>query len=41
LRFFVGMTLEEAAKALGVAVPTVKRDWAAARVWLYRWLQNE
>jgi len=36
LRFFVGMTLEEAAAALGIAVPTAKRDWAAARVWLYR-----
>ena len=36
LRFFAGMTLEEAAKVLGVAVPTAKRDWAAARVWLYR-----
>ncbi len=36
LRFFAGMTLEEAAAALGVAVPTAKRDWAAARVWLYR-----
>jgi RNA polymerase sigma factor (TIGR02999 family) len=36
LRFFVGMTLEEAAGALGIAVPTAKRDWAAARVWLHR-----
>ena len=40
LRFFVGMTLEEAAAALGVAVPTAKRDWAAARVWLYRRLSK-
>jgi RNA polymerase sigma factor (TIGR02999 family) len=40
LRFFVGMTLEEAAAALGVAVPTAKRDWAAARVWLYRRLSE-
>jgi RNA polymerase sigma factor (TIGR02999 family) len=36
LRFFVGMTLEEAAAALGIAAPTAKRDWAAARVWLQR-----
>jgi RNA polymerase sigma factor (TIGR02999 family) len=36
LRFFVGMTLEEAAAALNIAVPTAKRDWAAARVWLHR-----
>ena len=40
LRFFAGMTLEEAAAALGVAVPTAKRDWAAARVWLYRKLSK-
>jgi len=36
LRFFVGLTLEEAAKVLGVSVPTAKRHWAYARAWLYR-----
>ena len=36
LRFFAGMTLEEAAGVLGVTIITAKRDWAAARVWLYR-----
>ena len=41
LRFFAGMTLEEAAAALSVAVPTAKRDWAAARVWLYRRLSEK
>jgi RNA polymerase sigma factor (TIGR02999 family) len=40
LRFFAGMTLEEAAAALGIAVPTAKREWAAARVWLYRRLSE-
>jgi RNA polymerase sigma factor (sigma-70 family) len=40
LRYFAGMTLEEAAAALGIAVPTAKRDWAAARVWLYRRLSE-
>lgn len=40
LRFFAGMTLEESAAVLGVAVPTAKRDWAAARVWLYRRLSE-
>ena len=34
------MTLEEAASVLGVSVPTAKRDWAMARVWLYRWLSE-
>ena len=40
LRFFAGMTLEETAAALGIALPTAKRDWAAARVWLYRRLSK-
>lgn len=35
LRFFGGMTVEETAEALGVGETTVKRDWQAARVWLY------
>jgi RNA polymerase sigma factor (TIGR02999 family) len=34
LRFFAGLTEEEVAKVLGVAVRTVKRDWVAARAWL-------
>ncbi len=36
LRFFIGLTLEEAAKVLGVSEPTAKRHWAFARAWLYR-----
>ena len=34
LRYFVGMTTDEAAEALGVSVPTAKRHWAYARAWL-------
>ena len=34
LRYFVGMTIEESADALGVSVPTAKRHWAYARAWL-------
>lgn len=34
LRYFTGLTIEEAAKALGVSAPTVQRDWAFARSWL-------
>jgi RNA polymerase sigma factor (TIGR02999 family) len=34
LRYFVGMTFEEAAEALGIAVPTAKQWWAYARSWL-------
>jgi RNA polymerase sigma factor (TIGR02999 family) len=34
LRYFVGMSFEEAASALGIAVPTAKQWWAYARAWL-------
>jgi RNA polymerase sigma factor (TIGR02999 family) len=41
LRFFGGLTVEEAAEVLDVAAITVKRDWALARTWLYRELRGE
>ncbi|HYD51172.1 MAG TPA: ECF-type sigma factor [Gemmatimonadaceae bacterium] len=34
LRYFAGLTVEEVAEAIGVAAPTVQRDWRAARAWL-------
>jgi RNA polymerase sigma factor (TIGR02999 family) len=34
LRYFVGMSLEEAAGVLGISERTAKRDWAYARAWL-------
>jgi RNA polymerase sigma factor (TIGR02999 family) len=34
LRFFGGLTVEEAADALGLSPATVKRDWTRARAWL-------
>jgi len=34
LRYFVGMNFEEAAAALGIAMPTAKQWWAYARAWL-------
>lgn len=36
LRYFCGLTLEEAAKATGVSRATAARDWDAAKAWLYR-----
>jgi RNA polymerase sigma factor (TIGR02999 family) len=36
LRYFVGLTLEEAAAVLGISERTAKRDWTYARPWLYR-----
>lgn len=41
LRYFVGMTIEETAEALGISTPTAKRDWIFARAWLYRELQRD
>jgi len=38
LRFFAGLTEEEAAGVLGVSQPTVARDWRAARAWLSDWM---
>ncbi len=40
-RFFSGMTIEEAASALGVSAKTVEADWYAARAWLNRELSEE
>jgi RNA polymerase sigma factor (TIGR02999 family) len=36
LRFFGGLSIEETSEVLGVSMPTVKRDWASARAWLFR-----
>lgn len=39
-RFFAGLSIDETANALDVSPMTVKRDWALARTWLYRELEN-
>jgi DNA-directed RNA polymerase specialized sigma24 family protein len=36
LRYFGGLTVEEAATVLAVSPKTVKRDWSVARAWLRR-----
>ena len=41
LRYFAGLTMPEAAKALGVSLATAERDWRYARVWLLRELGDE
>jgi len=41
LRYFIGMTIEETAEALGISAPTAKRDWLFARAWLFRELKRE
>jgi RNA polymerase sigma factor (TIGR02999 family) len=40
-RFFGGLTYEEIATTSGWSVPTVKRDWARARLWLQRTMEPE
>lgn len=39
LRYFAGLSIPEAAEALGVSLATVGRDWAVARLWLRRELE--
>ncbi|UCG16480.1 MAG: sigma-70 family RNA polymerase sigma factor [Phycisphaerales bacterium] len=39
LRFFAGLSIEEAAEALGVSPATVKRRWEFGRTWLFRELK--
>jgi RNA polymerase sigma factor (TIGR02999 family) len=41
LRFFTGLTMEEAAAALGIAPRTAHRYWAFARAWLYDALRQD
>ncbi len=41
LRFFGGLSNEEASKVLGISTATVQRQWSGARAWLYHELKNE
>ena len=41
LRFFGGLTVDEAAEVTGISPATVKREWTLARAWLYRELAGE
>ena len=36
LRYFVGLSFEQTAEALGISVPTAKRDWIYARAWFHQ-----
>jgi RNA polymerase sigma factor (TIGR02999 family) len=40
LRFFVGLSVEQAALALSVSAETVKRDWRLAKAWLRQELSD-
>jgi RNA polymerase sigma-70 factor, ECF subfamily len=40
LRFFGGLTIEETAEAIDISPATAKREWATARLWLHRAINN-
>jgi RNA polymerase sigma factor (TIGR02999 family) len=41
MRFFGGLTVEEIGEVLSVSTGTIKRDWRAAKAWLYHALTGE
>jgi RNA polymerase sigma factor (TIGR02999 family) len=41
LRYFVGLTTEEAAEVLGISVPTADRWWNFSRAWLFEEIERE
>jgi RNA polymerase sigma factor (TIGR02999 family) len=40
LRFFSGLSIEETSQVLGISPATVKRDWNAAKLWLYNQIRR-
>lgn len=40
LRYFAGLTIPEAAQALGISVRTAERTWTYAKAWLLEAIQN-
>ncbi len=41
LRYFAGLTIEEAADALNISPATAKRHWAYSRAWLFRAVRSD
>lgn len=41
LRYFIGLSIDEAAAVMGVSVPTANRWWVFARAWLYQRIQSD
>src|SRR5262249_39311384 len=41
LRYFVGLTIEEASEIMDISRATAKRHWTYARAWLYREIQAQ
>ena len=40
LRYFAGLTLDQAADVLGISPTTAKRHWTYARAWLYKMITS-
>lgn len=41
LRYFVGLTTQEAAEILGISVPTADRWWNYSRAWLFEEIERQ
>jgi RNA polymerase sigma factor (TIGR02999 family) len=41
LRYFAGLSLREAAEALGISEPTAKRYWTYSKAWLFREMKRK
>jgi RNA polymerase sigma factor (TIGR02999 family) len=41
LRYFAGLSVEEAASAMGISTRTAKRNWSYARAWIKREMDRE
>jgi RNA polymerase sigma factor (TIGR02999 family) len=41
LRFFAGLSVEQAAAAMGISARTARRHWAYSRAWLFRALRQD
>jgi DNA-directed RNA polymerase specialized sigma24 family protein len=40
LRFFAGLSIEDAAQVMGVSVATANRSWRLAKAWLFQRLEG-
>jgi RNA polymerase sigma factor (TIGR02999 family) len=41
LKFFAGLTNEEAAESLGVSERTARRQWECAKAWIFQWIRDQ
>ena len=41
LRFFTGLTMDQAAQALGISKRSAERNWTYAKAWLYQTIQSQ